>query len=49
MNMEDGARFCEKIGAKAVPLHWGLFDSLDGKDFPYDNKSVPQFYEEIML
>lgn len=49
MNMEDGARFCEKIGGKAIPLHWGLFDSLEGKNFPYEDKSVPQFYEEIML
>ena len=49
MNMNDGARFCRQIGAKAVPLHWGLFDTLNGKDFPYENKTVPQFYEEIML
>lgn len=49
MNMQDGAQFCGKIGARAVPLHCGLFDSLDLNSFPYENKVVPQFYKEIML
>lgn len=49
MNMTDGARFCEKIGAKAVPLHCGLFDDLDLNDFPYENKTVPKWYCEIPL
>lgn len=49
MNMTDGARFCERIGAVAVPLHCGLFDSLDLAAFPYPNKVVPQFYREIPL
>lgn len=49
MNMADGKRFCEKIGAKAIPLHCGLFDALDLHDFPYENKTVPEFYREIRL
>ena len=49
MNMTDGARFCERIGAVAVPLHCGLFDRLDLAAFPYPNKVVPQFYREIPL
>ena len=49
MNMTDGARFCEKIGAKAVPLHCGLFDDFDLNDFPYENKTVPEWYCEIPL
>lgn len=49
MNMADGKRFCEKIGAKAIPLHCGLFDDLDMNSFEYDNKIVPEFYKEIKL
>lgn len=49
MNMTDGARFCERLGAVAVPLHCGLFDSLDLNAFPYERKVVPAFYREIPL
>ena len=49
MNFSDGARFCERIGAVAVPLHCGLFDAIDASGFPYENKVVPKFYEEIEL
>lgn len=49
MNFTDGARFCEKLGTVAIPLHCGLFDSLDPNDFPYTNKIVPEFYQEIHL
>ena len=49
MNMTDGKCFCERIGAKAVPLHCGLFDNLDMYDFRYENKIIPEFYKEIKL
>ena len=49
MNMVDGKRFCEKLDAVAVPMHCGLFDNLSLNDFPYDNKVVPTFYEEIPI
>ena len=49
MNMEDGKRFCEQIGAKAIPLHCGLFDDLDMNTFGYENKVIPEFYKEINL
>ena len=49
MNMEDGKRFCEQIGAKAIPLHCGLFDNLDMNKFGYENKVIPEFYKEINL
>lgn len=49
MNFADGARFCEELGALAVPLHCGLFDSIDMNLFPYENKVIPTFYEEIKL
>ncbi len=49
MNMMDGKRFCEKIGAVAIPLHCGLFDEIDMNKFSYENKIVPRFYEEIKL
>ena len=50
MNMTDAARFATAIDAKyAVPLHWGLFDGLDGADFPFENKIVPEFFREISI
>lgn len=49
MNMQDGAKFCQKIGAKAIPMHCGLFDNFDLNDFPYENKVVPSFYKEIKI
>ena len=50
MNMEDASRFCKEIGAKkAVPMHCGLFDSIDMNEFDFEPKVVPTFYEEIEL
>ena len=48
MNMADAARFAKKIHAMTVvPLHFGMFDSLDPKDFPCRNKVIPKIWEEI--
>ena len=49
MNMADAARFCQRIGATAIPLHCGLFDEQDLHAFAYENKIVPEFYKEIPL
>ena len=49
MNMEDGKRFCQRIGANAIPLHCGLFDDLDMNKFGYEHKVIPEFYKEIKL
>lgn len=50
MNMTDAARFAERVGAKyTVPLHWGLFDSLDPGNFECENRVIPEIYEEIIL
>lgn len=49
MNVSDAKRFCEKIGAVAIPLHCGLFDNIDMTKFEYENKRIPDFYKEIKL
>lgn len=50
MNMTDAAAFFRKTGArKAVPIHTGMFDQLDAKLFPVEEKVVPTIYEEIEL
>lgn len=50
MNMEDAKRFCERIAARvAVPMHCGLFDSIDMSQFAYEPKVVPGIYKEIEL
>ena len=48
MNATDAARLAWESGAKAaVPIHFGMFDSLDPKDFPCRNKVIPEIWEEI--
>lgn len=48
MNMHDAKLFCERIGAKAIPLHCGLFDDIDMNKFEYKNKVVPEFYKKLI-
>ena len=50
MNMQDAARFAARVGAKkVVPLHFGMFDALDARDFACENKVIPTIYKEIAL
>ena len=50
MNIVDAARFAADCGARtAVPLHYGLFDNLNGEDFPFENKRILQVYREEIL
>lgn len=50
MNMTDAARFAQKCGAKtAVPIHVGMFDSIDPAAFPVPNKTVLKIYEEMEI
>lgn len=49
MNMTEAKEFCERIGAKAIPIHCGLFDDIDMNDFGYDDKIVPELYKEIEI
>ena len=50
MNMTDAARFSAEISAKCVvPIHFGLFDTLNPNDFAVENKIIPQIYKEIAV
>ena len=50
MNVTDAKRFCEVIKPKyAVPIHFGMFDSLTGEEFSYKKKVIPKIYKEIEL
>lgn len=50
MNVVDAARFAERINAEnAVPLHFGMFDDMTGKEFEFNKAVIPQIYEEIKL
>lgn len=50
MNMADAQAFAEKAGAgKAVPLHFGMFDSLDPLEFAFEKKIIPQIFEVIKI
>ena len=48
MNMTDAARFAARVGAeKTVPLHTGLFDSIDPGELDCPGKVVPVIYRKI--
>ena len=50
MNMTDAKRFCERVSPRfVVPMHCGLFDSIDMNTFEVDNKIVPDFYKEVIF
>ena len=50
MNARDAADFAYEIGAKcAIPLHYGLFDSIDPKEFDFDDAMLLESYKETKL
>ena len=50
MNARDAADFAYEIGAKeAVPLHYGLFDSISPDAFDFDDKMVLEPYKETKI
>lgn len=50
MNMTDAARFAKRINAKTVvPMHFGMFDEINPKNFECENKIIPELYKEIDL
>ena len=50
MNAKDAADFAYEIGAqKAVPLHYGLFDSIDPATFDFEDAVLLTPYEETEL
>lgn len=50
MNMVDAARFAQKVGAQnVVPMHTGLFDSLNATDFSLSNKVIGVPFKTLQL
>ena len=50
MNMQDAERFAVRISAKfVVPIHFGMFDELNGAEFNVANKVIPIIYQEIKI
>ncbi len=50
MNAKDSADFAYEIGAKtAIPLHYGLFDSIAPADFDFEDAMVLDVYKEYDL
>lgn len=50
MNMTDAVRFAKMLNAKTVvPMHFGMFDEINPKDFECENKIIPEIYKEIDL
>lgn len=50
MNAHDAADLAYEIDAKqAIPLHYGLFDSITPADFDFEDKIILEPYKEISL
>lgn len=50
MNVSEAVEFSKRIGAEyTVPVHFGMFDCMTGKELKTDNAVVPQIYKEIVL
>lgn len=50
MNARDAADFACEIGARcAIPIHYGLFDNIDPKDFDFDNALILKTYVKTIL
>ena len=50
MNMRDAADFARRVGAKhVVPVHVGMFDSIDPALFECENRVIPEIYREIVF
>ncbi len=48
MNAKDAADFAYEIDAKcAVPIHWGLFDSINPESFDYDNAKILEPFKPV--
>lgn len=50
MNAKDAADFAYEIGAKrAVPVHYGLFDSIDPAAFDFDDAMILNPFESVEI
>lgn len=50
MNMTDATLFAHEIGAKKiVPVHYGMFDTINPENFPCKNRLILNVYEENVL
>ena len=50
MNAKDAADFAYEIGAKtAIPVHYGLYDSVDPDDFDFDDRLILTPFEPAEL
>lgn len=50
MNMTDAVAFAKETGAKkVVPLHFGMFDTINPGDFNCEGRIIPRIYEEIEI
>ena len=50
MNMTDADGFAKVTAARhVVPVHWGMFDSINPGEMKTENKIIPEIYKEIRL
>lgn len=48
MNLTDAARFCERIKPDcAIPMHYGMYDDLDPRDFTYSSRMILEPYKKF--
>lgn len=50
MNAKDAADFAYEIDAKcAIPIHWGLFDSIDPESFDFDDAKILEPFKPVEI
>ena len=50
MNPVDAAKFAKRVNTRfVVPMHFGMFDDMTGKELVCDNVIIPEIYKEITL
>ena len=50
MNASDAARFASRLRAKnAIPIHYGMYDTIDPNCFLYENVIILESYKTIAL
>lgn len=50
MNANDAVRFINRLDVEyAVPMHFGLFDTMNGSELKTEKSRIPKIYKEIVL
>lgn len=50
MNINEASIFATRLNAKiAIPIHYGMFDTIDPNKFEYPNKKILKIYQSLNI